>query len=255
MGIYYQLTLFDFCSASVAALVCWILFVNIRSCYNDTPTSTTYDLKHFPKMLMIVIHNKCSKITLFETLQIFLLARDIRDSSHSHSPHTILRLYNVTFLGLILLDLVGPSPKKVSARRFYVIHYHGIKANLADLYIIILILSLVPEQEAANFHKLKQIVPKTSSRDPQHVLDNAWFDKHIPCPKKAITTSILCSLVKPASWHAWVTLLSRSKYKAELKAHLQEHVADYLATGWCQFLPSGDLMFWIAMTSHIQGPM
>ena len=58
MGIYYQLTLFDFCSASVPYLVCWIMFVNIRSCYNDTPTSTTYDSKHFPKMLMIVIHNK-----------------------------------------------------------------------------------------------------------------------------------------------------------------------------------------------------
>ena len=51
------------------------------------------------------------------------------------------------------------------------------------------------------------------------------------------------------------TVLSRSKYEAELKAHLQEHVADYVATGWCQFLPPGDLMFWIAMTSPIQGPM
>ena len=43
------------------------------------------------------------------------------------------------------------------------------------------------------------------------------------------------------------TVLSRSKYKAELKAQLQEHVADYVAAGLCQFLPSDDLMFWIAI--------
>ena len=59
---------------------------------------------------------------------------DIRDSSHSRSPR-VLRLYNVTFsLCVILFDLVGPSPKKVSARRFYGLHFHGITAHLADLF-------------------------------------------------------------------------------------------------------------------------
>ena len=30
---------------------------------------------------------------------------------------------------------------------------------------------------------------------------------------------------------------------AALKAHLQERVPDFVANGWCQILPSGDICF------------
>ena len=165
--------------------------------------------------------------------------------SLSRSPRTILRLYNVTFsLGLILLDLVGPSPKKVSAGRFFGIHFHGLTAHLADLYRIISIRSLVPEQEEANFHKLKQIVQRTSSRHPQHVLDNCMIRQaYTVSEERRNYEHSLLSRQASKLTRMGNTVLSRNKCKAELKAHLQERVADYVAAGWCQLLPSGDLMF------------
>ena len=93
--------------------------------------------------------------------------------SCSLSPRSILRLYNVTLsIGMLMKDIVGDNPTKVSPGRFYGIHYHGITAHLADMYRIVPTRSFVPEQEEATFYRLKQIVQRTSSRHPQNVVDN-----------------------------------------------------------------------------------
>ena len=94
--------------------------------------------------------------------------------AHQRTPRTVLRLYNLTFsLGSSLVDIVGQLPKKVSAAKFYGIHFHGLTTHLPEVHRIVNIRSLVPEQEEASFYRLKQLSLHTSNRHPQHVVDNA----------------------------------------------------------------------------------
>ena len=165
--------------------------------------------------------------------------------SCSRSPSSILRLYNVTLsVGMLLKDIVSDNPTKVSPGRFYGVHYHGITAHLADMYRIVPIRSLVPEQEEATFYRLKQIVQRTSSRHPQNVVDNCMarqpytVSDHRRNYEHSLLSRQTSQLPRRGN-----TVISRSKHMAALKAHLQEHVPDFVATGWCQILPSGDICF------------
>ena len=70
--------------------------------------------------------------------------------AEQRTARQILRLLNITFMfGKLLKKIVGPKPKKVSPGKFYGIHFHGLITHLAEIYRLISIRSLVPEQEEA----------------------------------------------------------------------------------------------------------
>ena len=92
------------------------------------------------------------------------------------NPRQILRLYNLTYiLATKLIKIVGHTPLKMTALKFYGIHFHGLTTHLPEVFRITSIRSLVPEQEEASFYKLRQISLHTSSRKSQNVIDNAMI--------------------------------------------------------------------------------
>ena len=105
--------------------------------------------------------------------------------SEHRTPRQVLRLSNLSFLiGLLLKEIVGPLPKKISANRFYGIHYHGLTSHIGELGRIVAVRSLIPEQEEATFHRLKQYTMNSSSRHSQHVVDNGMLRIQFQPPNK-----------------------------------------------------------------------
>ena len=110
--------------------------------------------------------------------------------AEARTPRKVLRLLNLTLrLAFNLLDIVGRNPKKVSPGKFYGIHFHGLVTHLPELHRLICIRSVIPEQDEALFHQMKQITLNTSSRLPQHVVDNCLSRLSVKRKEAVVTSS------------------------------------------------------------------
>ena len=74
---------------------------------------------------------------------------------------------------MLVKEIVGSEPKKVSPGSFYGIHFHNLIVHAPVIYRIIAIRSLLAEQDESTIYRLRKITDCTSSRRPDHVIDNA----------------------------------------------------------------------------------
>lgn len=86
-------------------------------------------------------------------------------SQHSQrTPKRILRRNNQCFqLSIICKRIIWVS-KKMTSRKFYGCHFHGLTVHALQTYRLFCLLSLIPEQEERSFGDLRPISLRTSSR-------------------------------------------------------------------------------------------
>ena len=92
----------------------------------------------------------------------------------SRSPRTILRLYNLTFMHAILLQMIiGRKQKVLTRRKFYGKYFHGLITHSPFQYRLISGAAMNVEDEERIFNTIKSITNSTSSRHPGHIIGNA----------------------------------------------------------------------------------
>ena len=80
------------------------------------------------------------------------------------SPKQVLRLYNQCFQFGLLVTHVIEKPVKLSARKFFGIHFHSLVIHFPEIYHLFCLRSLIPEDEERTFGDLRSISEKTSNR-------------------------------------------------------------------------------------------
>lgn len=91
----------------------------------------------------------------------------------NRNPRQILRLYNQCFKFATLSKLIFGKPAKLTARKFFGSHYHGITVHLPETYRIFCLKSIIPEQEERSFGDLRRLSLQTTNRHAEYVVDNA----------------------------------------------------------------------------------
>ena len=135
--------------------------------------------------------------------------------AEQRTARQILRLFNIIFMfGKLLKKIVGPKPKKVPPGKFYGIHFHGLTTHLAEIYRLISIRSVVPEQEEATFHHLKQIALNCSSRQPQNVINTCMLRIQFNSQSSSARSQSQQSLLSRRCKEVITTLFSNLKYQS-----------------------------------------
>jgi hypothetical protein len=91
------------------------------------------------------------------------------------SPKQVLRLYNQCFQFGLLVTHVIEKPVKLSARKFFGIHFHSLVIHFPEIYHLFCLRSLIPEDEERTFGDLRSISEKTSNRQAPLVVDNCML--------------------------------------------------------------------------------
>ncbi len=129
---------------------------------------------HFASLCLKLYEEEKIDYKLLQLSQTFVEVSKIGYSSYtSRNQKTIFRLHNLCFTIALLLDDIIPNPKKLSSSKWYGSHYHSMTVHFPMWYRLFNIKSLLPENEEATFHKIRQIVQSTSSRKPSHVIENS----------------------------------------------------------------------------------
>jgi hypothetical protein len=84
-------------------------------------------------------------IALTEIIRICYSTEDER------SPKQVLRLYNQCFQFGLLVTHVIEKPVKLSARKFFGIHFHSLVIHFPEIYHLFCLRSLIPEDEERTF--------------------------------------------------------------------------------------------------------
>lgn len=91
----------------------------------------------------------------------------------NRNPRQILRLYNQCFKFATLSKIIFGKPAKLTARKLFGSHYHGITVHLPETYRLFCLKSIIPEQEERSFGDLRPLSLQTTNRHAKYVVDNA----------------------------------------------------------------------------------
>lgn len=128
--------------------------------------------------------------------------------------------------------------KKMTSRKFYGCHFHGLTVHALQTYRLFCLLSLIPEQEERSFGDLRPISLRTSSRQCGKVIDNAVLrynmqqqseNRNCSFKQQKSIISHQAKLLPPAEDTTFpLHLLKSMPYL--FQTHL-EQIADYLLFG------------------------
>jgi hypothetical protein len=119
------------------------------------------------------LHNQVSKNILDLVTSLVEVIKICYSSDSTRSKRNILRLYNQTFIFAVLCKTVIGTPVKMTSRKFFGAHFHSLTVHAPEVYRIVSLRSIIPEEEERAFGDLRRISENTSNRKVAYVIDNA----------------------------------------------------------------------------------
>ena len=111
--------------------------------------------------------NEHAKIDL-EYVQLVFALVEITSIAYSpykaRTPKQILRLHNRCFVFAILCQKLIPTPKKMTKKTFYGMHFHSLTTHLPQTARVFNPRSILVENEERSFGKLRRISTETTNR-------------------------------------------------------------------------------------------
>ena len=199
--------------------------------------------------LVVMLRNKVNE-QIFDLLDTMCEIQEILyTGENKRSVETILRMYNQTFLHIMLVKNVikrNPLSPKISAKKFYGKYLHALIAHGPLMVRIVSGKSTNTEQEERTFNTIKTTTSSTSNFHPDHVILNAIIRLQVKedfnAAYKYNSESMVSKFSKslPKKIRSTIPYWIIEKFPREWQAHL-ETISDYILEKglWWEETPAG----------------
>ena len=215
---------------------------NLKECIAAAFNGKTAKNSADYRLAIIKVTTYCKKniqndkiIKLFETSLNIQEALYLRETERT--VQAILRLYIQIFLHVLLLrDVIGSKPKKLIYNRMYGKYYHSLIHHSPNQLRIISGRAANTEKEESTFNTIKTITNNTSTRHPEHIINNAFIRIQVNEQKnegeiriRQVESSItkLYTPIKQKLKNSFISFETIERYPYDYQA-LLESIADYL---------------------------